>query len=142
MSAQSPKWLLWAGIAFILWNLMGVGSFVNEWTIGPEALAKLPQAQQDMIGNMPGWLWAAFAFGVFGGLLGSIAVLLKKAWAAPVYLVSLIAVVLQFGYIYATAGKTIMAEGFAMAAFPALVIAIAAVQWGLARKWRSAGWLA
>ncbi len=44
------------------------------------------------------WVTAAFAIAVWGGLLGCIALLIRKRWARPLLLVSLLGIVAQTGY--------------------------------------------
>ncbi|MDA8531332.1 hypothetical protein N9K44_00360 [Flavobacteriaceae bacterium] len=45
--------------------------------------------------NLPAWVTAAFALAVFGGLLGSVGLLLRKKWASFLFLGSFFAAVAQ-----------------------------------------------
>ena len=84
-------------VVALAWNLIGVMSYLMNVTAGPEALAGLSEAERSLYTDIPAWATAAFAIAVFGGALGSIALLARKAWAAPVFLVSLVAIVVQMG---------------------------------------------
>jgi hypothetical protein len=135
-----PRWALIVCILLVLWGLMGVLSFYNQMTMTPEAAAAMPKAEVDMWNSMPKWLWVDFAIAVLAGLAGAVALLLRKAWAVPLTLVSLIAVVLQFGYIFAFM-PVISTLGPSAAMFPAAIVIVAFVAWWLAQNWKAKGWL-
>jgi len=83
---------------------------------------------------MPVWLWVVYAVAVGAGTLGAILLLMKKAAAATLFLVSLIAVLVQFGY---TLGATdlVAQKGLVVAAgFPAFIVVVAVVQLVYARS--------
>lgn len=89
---SSPKWfLIVAGLALI-WNLMGVAAYISQMTMD---LSILQDAERLFYASIPAWATAAFAIAVFAGTAGSVALLLKKAWAIPVLIVSLLGVVVQ-----------------------------------------------
>jgi hypothetical protein len=74
----------------ILWNILGVGAYLAQAYMPEEALELLSQGEQDYYNNYPAWATASFAIGVFGGLLGSIALLLRKKIAFLLFTLSLI----------------------------------------------------
>lgn len=86
-------WIL-IGLALV-WNLLGVMAFVAQMMMTPEMLAALPQAEQELYASTPTWANVAFAFAVFGGAIGCIALLLRANWAFPALLISLLAVIVQ-----------------------------------------------
>jgi hypothetical protein len=140
MANTAPRWLLWAGIALLLWNLMGVGAFVSQWSMSADDIAALPQIQRDLWVSMPGWTWAAYAIAVIAGVLGAIGVLLRKWWAALAFSLSLIAVLIQFSYPFLLAKGA--QTGMDMLAFPIFIVVIGVTQWLLSRHWQRRGWLA
>jgi hypothetical protein len=139
-AATSPRWLTWVGILFLLWNLMGVGAFVSQWTMSAADIAALPQIQRDLWVSMPGWAWAAYVIGVSAGTLGAIGLILRNWWAALAFAFSLIAILIQFSYPF------LLARGeqsdISMLAFPMFIVVMAVVQWQLSRHWQRKGWLA
>lgn len=138
MENTAPRWLLWASILLLLWNLMGVASFTMQWMMTPADLAKLPAQQQELWTNMAVWTWAAYAIAVGAGTLGALGSVLGKKWAAPLFLLSLIAIVVQFSSPLVNAmGAGLMS----LMAFPFFIFIVALAEWLLARKWRKAGWL-
>ena len=98
MENPAPRGLIWAGIAVLLWNLMGIGAFASQWSMSDADVAALPQVQRDLWVSMPGWAWVAYAIGVGVGTLGAIGLLLRKWWAPLAFALSLIAVLVQFSY--------------------------------------------
>lgn len=139
MKNTAPRWLLWAGIALLLWNLMGVGAFISQWSMSAADVAALPQVQRDLWVSMPGWTWAAYAVAVCAGLLGAIGVLMRKWWAALAFSLSLIAVLIQFSFPFVLANGA--QTGMDMLAFPMFIVAMGVVQWQFSRHWQRKGWL-
>lgn len=92
-----PHWSFWLlGVLFLLWNLMGAMSFVMQ--MNPEVVATFPEADQAMINGRPMWVTVGFALSVFGGALGCVLLLLKRAVALYVFLISLVGTLLAVGY--------------------------------------------
>tara|TARA_R110000737_G_scaffold49733_5_gene70643 strand:+ start:6188 stop:6637 length:450 start_codon:yes stop_codon:yes gene_type:complete len=90
-----PNWFNVAAILALVWNLLGVVAFVSHMMMTPEMIVQLPVAEQDLYANVPFWATAAFAIAVFGGALGSLALLMKKSICYPLFIASFIAVVVQ-----------------------------------------------
>ena len=68
-----------------------------------EMIAAMPEEQQaEFLIEYPAWYTAAFALAVFGGALGALALLLKKKWAKPLFVLSAIAAIVQHAYLFAT----------------------------------------
>ena len=93
-----PIWYWTLAVFFLLWNLMGIGSFFQHTFITNEALQILPQAEQDLYNSYPFWTIIVFAIAVFGGTFGSIGLLIKKKWAKIAFIASLIAIIPQMAH--------------------------------------------
>ena len=132
-TTNKPKALFWIiSIFAILWNLMGVYQYLKSTLWKEEMYAEI--LSSDMYGDMaknvvelmesvPAWLTGLYAIAVFSGLLGSILLALRKKWAVPTFLISLIAVVIQMSYwLFGTESIDIM--GPAVFVMPFLVIVI------------------
>lgn len=85
-------------IIAILWNLSGVASFFMEVFITAEALAVLPESERALYETNPLWMKIVFAIAVFDGILGGVLLLMRKALAIPVFIISLVAVLIQMSY--------------------------------------------
>jgi len=138
-AATAPRRLTWVGVVFLLWNLIGVGAFVSQWTMSAADIAALTQIQRDLWVSMPGWAWAAYAIGVVVGTLGAIGLILRKWWAPLAFAFSLIAIIIQFSYPFLFAQGT--QTDISMLAFPIFIVVMAVVQWQLSRHWQRKGWL-
>ena len=77
---------------------MGVMAYLTQAFMTDEAKALLPEAERAMYNDIPAWATAAFAFAVFGGLLGALAMLLRKKWATPLFIISLLGILVQMTY--------------------------------------------
>jgi len=136
----TPRSFLIIGIVALLWNLVGVMSYIMHVTISPEALANMPEAERALMESSPAWATGAFAIAVFSGTLACVGLLLKKAWSVPVFLVSLIAIVVQFSHwlFMTTAIEVHGNEAFLM---PLLVTIIAVFLVWYSRDAKAKGWL-
>lgn len=131
-------WVL-SGVA-VIWNLLGVGAYFADVTMSPEDIQKLRPTMQELYATRPAWATAAFALGVFSGLLGSILLLLRKSLAIPVFVISLIAILVQNFYNFGVAGLQADDKmGNVAFAMPALIIVIAIFLIGFARRSQQAG---
>ena len=98
-SLTSPAtWFKPVVVIAILWNLMGIYNFYAQTTMSANEISNLPAAEQAFMGHIPLWTTIAFALGVFGGTIGSIGLLMQKAWSKTPLFLSLIAVFFQMGY--------------------------------------------
>ncbi len=136
----TPRSFLIIGIIALVWNLFGVMSYIMQVTMSPEALAQLPEAERVPYEMVPSWLTGVFAVAVFSGLLACVGLLLKKAWSVPLFLVSLLAVVVQMGYwLFMT--NIIEVEGLQAVFMPLLVTVVAIFLIWYSRAAKSKGWL-
>ncbi len=90
-----PAWFWVVTIIALLWNIMGVFSFFAHVFISDAALKALPAEEQAIYASYPMWTQIVFALSTFGGLFGCIALLLKKQIAARLFLISLLAILIQ-----------------------------------------------
>jgi surface polysaccharide O-acyltransferase-like enzyme len=139
MENTAPRWLLWASIALLLWNMIGVGTFASAMMTTPADMAALPKDQQLLWSQMPDWGWAAYGVATIGGLIGALGLLLKKKWAALVTLLSIAGIFFNFLPTFAMSkGVDVWQPQFY--AFPLFILAVALLQYWLARKANSNGW--
>lgn len=135
-----PKWFMPVAVAALIWNLMGVGAFFAEVMKGTDAITALPEAEQALYTDVPLWAKIAFAFAVFGGAIGSLGLVLKKKWARPILLISLIGIAVQMFHSIVIANSTAV-YGPQAVIMPIVVILIGAGLVWLSRKADEAGWL-
>jgi hypothetical protein len=138
-TSPAPRWFTIFSLLALIWNLLGVSAFVMQATMSPEALAALPEAEQALYSNYPGWAMIAFGIGVIGGVLGSLLLILKKNLAGPVLWISLIGVLIQMGHSVFIA-KFYEVLGATSLIMPVMVVVIAAYLVVLAAKAKKNGW--
>lgn len=98
-------WSFWViGASMLLWNVMGGINFLMQ--MYPATLADYPEAARSLVEGRPLWATGAFAIAVFGGALGCLLLLIKKAAAYPVFIVSLLGVVVTNIYTFAVTRST------------------------------------
>ena len=128
-----PRYFIVIAIVLLLWNLMGLAAFAMQYTADLTELAKSDPVTAQAFAAMPAWVWIAYAIAVGAGTLGAVLLLMKKAAAASLFLLSLIAVVVQFGYTFL--GTDLLAvKGPSVIAFPAFIVVMAVVQLLYARN--------
>jgi len=118
-----PVWFWVIAVFFLLWNIMGVVSFFGHTFISDESLAKLPIKERELYGEFSIWTTIVFAIAVFGGLLGSIGLVLKKKWSKMAFLISLVAIIPQMIHnVFFTKSMEVYGPGQAMT-MPIMVVA-------------------
>ena len=120
----TPRSFYIVGVLALLWNLMGDAAYLMQVTADLPQLARTDAYQANLFAQMPGWAWAAYAIAVWGGTVATIALLMRRRFAVPLYAVSLIAVLVQFGHSFL--GTDLLAvRGAGTALFPAMIVIIA-----------------
>lgn len=137
---STPTWLKPLAWAALIWNSLGVIAFVMQMMMTPELISKLPIDQQAAYSDIPLWSTIAFAIAVFGGLLGCIFLLKKKALAIPTFTVSLAAILLQQYYNFVVI-NSIDLLGASAVFMPILVIIIAIGLLYISVKGKQQSWL-
>jgi len=124
----------------LVWNLIGVAFWYLQVTMSAEQLALMTAPQRQVYEGTPGWINIAFAVAVFGGVLGALGLLMKKRWASTMFLLSLVALMVQIigAYVVTPAWVAYGAAGLAM---PVVLVVIALFLWWYSGKAKGRGWL-
>ena len=134
-----PSWFRVAAILAIVWNLLGVMAFVGHMMMTPEMIAELPPAEQALYTSVPLWATIAFAFAVFGGALGSLALLMKISLCYPLFIASFVGVVVQmFHSFFISNSYEVYGPGGTI--MPIMVLLIALVLVRFAAKGKKNNW--
>ncbi|KAB1159900.1 hypothetical protein F7018_06200 [Tenacibaculum aiptasiae] len=99
-NSNKPQKRFWViAVISLLWNGMGVNQYLQQAYNTDAFKAMYPDEKvMEMVQNTPSWAMAAFALAVFGGFIGSIFLLLRRKLAKPMFLISLVAIVIQMFY--------------------------------------------
>ena len=136
-----PTTTFWiVGGAALVWNLIGLVFYYSHVTMTPEALAGFTPEQQEFFTATPTWATAAYAIAVNAGVLGSLSLLLRKTWAVPLFVLSLLAIIAQNFYSFVLAGG-LQVWGAAGAALPSIVFVIGIALVWYSRQTKAKRWL-
>ncbi|MGP1353040.1 MAG: hypothetical protein ACTS1Z_06930 [Parasphingopyxis sp.] len=140
--ARKPPGSFWViSILLLIWNVMGVAVYVAQVTTSDEQLAQTYTAEEVVIfSSAPGWVTGAFAIAVFAGLSGVIALLARKSWAKWLFVISLIAVLVQHFWTFFLSGLLDII-GLERVIMPLVVVALCAFQIWYADQGTKRGWL-
>ena len=140
MQRTVPATFWIVAILGLLWNLYGLAMFWINLTITPEAIAALPEVERQVTLAMPRWILLPFGLATGAGVLGMLGLLLRRRWSAPVLLVSLLALAVQFAAVYLTTPVWAL-SGVVGALFPVVLCLVALALWLYARHAAVRGWL-
>ena len=138
-TSTTTPWHLWAVCALaLLWNSVGGYDYTMTEMRNAAYMSAFTPEQLAYFNAFPKWAIATWALGVWGGVLGSIALLLRKRWAVPVFAISLAAMTLTFFYNFVLSNGMAVMGGAKALLFPAVIwivgLALLAYARGLARK--------
>ena len=136
-SRSPPTWFRIVALLAVLWNAFGVAMYLSSVGIFGDPMAGLTEAERAAASSIPSWITGAFAIGTFAGLLGSLGLALRMDWAVPVFIVSLVALLVLEGWIVFFSGAL---EIFGIAV-PIMVSAGAILLGWVAVHARQRGWL-
>ena len=126
VSARTPAHLWIVGALSLLWNCFGCYDYLMTNLRNQAYLSQFTADQLAYFDSLPAWLTAFWALGVWGGLAGSILLLMRSRHAVLVYGLSLVGAVVGLGYqMFMTAMPASMKEGM-MGMMPWVIILIAA----------------
>ena len=136
--ASAPKHLWIVGVATLLWNLMGAYDYLMTQTGNEAYMAKFDQAQLDFFYGFPVWFEFFWALAVWGGVAGSVLLLLRRGLALPMFAVSLISMVITSVYSFGFSGGLEM-MGAGGAVFSAVIFVVSLCLVLYARAMRARG---
>ena len=100
-ASGGAPWHLWVvGILALLWNGFGAYDFIMTVTQG-DAYMAASGFNSEMIAyfnDMPTWMYAPWIAGVWGAVLGTLALLMRKRIAVLLFAASLIGAVISLVY--------------------------------------------
>ena len=135
---RPPRHLWVVGVVGLLWNLVGAYDYLMTETQNASYMGKFTPEQLEYFYGFPTWVVATWAIAIWGGVLGTLLLLLRRRLAAPVLLVSFRSMVLTSVYNFLLSdGVAVMGAG--AVAFSGLIFAIALGLWLYARAMAQRG---
>ena len=128
METRTPVHLWIVAILATIWNAFGCFDYLMTQTRNEEYLAHFTDPQRAYFESFPMWMEAVWALGVWGGLLGSLLLLVRSRYAVAAFAISLagLAISTVYQYVLSTPPPDMMSGGML-----AMNVAIWAVAIGL-----------
>lgn len=138
VSARTPTHLWIVGILSLLWNAFGCYDYLMTNMKNQAYLSQFPADALAYFESLPTWLTAFWALGVWGGLAGSLLLLVRNSYSVWAFAVSFIGAVVGLGYqMFMTQMPASMKQGI-MGVMPWVIIAVAAFllwySWSVEKK--------
>ena len=137
---RGPMWFRIAALVLVAWGAMGVWACYTQLTQGADAMGPASDYDRALFARLPGWYRLDYAVATVAMLLGACALLLRSRHAAALLTVSLVAVMIQFGWMFLMT-DIIAVKGPYVLYFPLLILTVGALALQLAHVARRRGWI-
>lgn len=138
--SRRPTWFIAAAVILLLWALAGVTSFAAHVFVGEEMAAKQGEWDLAYFRALPAWFAWDYALATLAALAGAVALLMRSRLSELLYVLSLIGVVIQFGYVFAATDLLAHKGAAATVPFPLFIALMGVAQIVLARLAIMRGW--
>jgi hypothetical protein len=108
---KTPRHLWIVGILALLWNLLAATDYVMTETENAAYMNQFTPEQLEFFHGFPAWLVAFWALAVWGSVLGSVLLLMRKKSAFPVLAASFLCMVVTAVHNYGFAGGASIVGG-------------------------------
>ena len=133
-------WSFWViGVVTLVWNVMGAMNFVVQ--MNADMVAAMPDTHRAIIDSRPAWATAGFGFGVFGGALGCLLLLLRKSAAKYLFIASLLGMIVTMLHTLRVAISDIDFDLFEVLVMIIMPLLVAAFLVWYAKHAESRGWI-
>jgi hypothetical protein len=135
---RAPVHLWIVGVLALLWNGFGCFDYVMTKTADQTYLGKMPADTVAYLHSLPAWLTAMWALGVWGGLAGSLLLLMRSRYSVWAFGLSFIGAIVGLGYQMAMTAMPASMKAGMMGIMPWVIIIITAAllwySWSLDKK--------
>ena len=124
---KTPMHLWIVGVLSVLWNGFGCYDYLMTQMNNVEYLTAMgvTEAHRAYMATFPVWLEGAWAVGVWGALLGSLALLIRSRWAVTLFGLSLLGLAISTFYTFVMTTPPADMLAAPMLAMHALIWAVA-----------------
>lgn len=136
---SKAPWHLWlVGVLALVWNAFGAFDYFMTKTENEAYMSSFTPEQLEYFYSFPAWVTVFWATAVWGSVLASVLLLARKRAAAPVFLVSFVAMVItSFHNFVLSNGLEMMGSGGAI--FSAVIFVAALGLWLYAKAMADRG---
>lgn len=139
--SKRPAWFVAAVVVVLLWAVAGVASFAAHVLVGEKLAAEQGAWDLGYYRGLPAWFAWDYALATLTALAGAVALWMRSRRAVALYIVSLVAVVIQFGYVFVGTDMLAHKGAAATVPFPTFIALMACVQIVVARLAARRGWV-
>ena len=140
-NAKVPAWFWILTVIFLLWNTVGLSSFMSHTFMAEKMMESMTPEQIALMDEYPLWSKIVFAVATIAGFLGALGMVLRKKWARMLLMISLVAVLIQMGHnLFMTSAIEVYGTTQAVM-MPVLVIILAFIQVWFAGFSQKKGWI-
>lgn len=139
-SPRPPLWFRAFAILAVLFEIVGIAGYLMDALRSPEQIAQLPLDQRLIWNATPTWIYVAYAVATVSGLVGAIAMVMRRHWCIALLGLSLLAVIVQFGGIYTVPRLRRLVPPDAIIV-PLVIFMICAAIYAMALHAHRRGWL-
>ena len=138
-AGKTPLHLWVIGVIGLLWSAVGAMDYVMTQTQNEGYMSNFTPEQLAFFYGLPSWTIATWAIGVWGGVLGSIFLLMRKGVAVWIFLASLVGMLITTFQNYVLSnGLEIMGDAFSLL-FTTVIFLIALGLYLYSRAMRRSG---
>jgi len=136
-----PAWFWIVSVLLLLWGAMGCYACVMQFKLGAAAMGPVDDWSLKYYAALPAWYNWVYVVATFGGLIGSVALLMRSRRAVVFFWISLVAIIVMFGYAFA-ATDLIAHKGLGQVLpFPLFIAAVCAFSIWFAKLAARKGWI-
>ena len=134
---RASAWYWAVAVGALLFEGAGAFLFANSLMLDPGAL---PLDQRAIYDATPQWMTVAWAVAIGTGLIGAVGLVIRRRFAEPALLLSLIAVAIQFAGLFLVKQlRELTPEDHLLV--PIVILVVAYAIWQTAKLARRKGWL-
>jgi hypothetical protein len=138
---RAPAWFYVVAILLLLWGAAGCFACYQQFRLGAEAMGPASAYDRALYAALPPWYNWVYAVAVGAGILGAAALLARSALALTLFVISLVAVLVQFGWLFLTTDIVTVKGAGTVLPFPIFIVAMAVFQIWFAGLARRRGWI-
>lgn len=137
---QPAPWHLWVvGVIALAWNSMGAMDYVMTKTRNEAYMSNFTPEQLAFFYGLPPWVVSTWAIGVWGGVVGSLLLLVRRCLAVWVFLASLAGMVVTTFHNYVLSnGRDVIGDAFSLG-FTGVIFVVALALFAYARAMSDRG---
>ena len=95
---KPPIWFWIIAVMAVLWSLIGLYDYVMSMTMNQAYLASFGQEMLDFLKVMPIWAKLSWGLAIAGSVLGSLALVLRRSIAYPLFALTIVVMAISFAY--------------------------------------------